>query len=82
MSETTQGACFCGAIEISASGAPKAQGYCHCRSCRSWSASPVNAFTLWPAEAVKVSKGAEHVATYARRNEAIAIIAESAAAIS
>jgi len=41
-------------------------GYCHCRSCRSWSGGPVNAFSLWPADAVEVVKGAEHVATYAK----------------
>ena len=45
-------------------GAPNAMGYCHCRSCRSWSGGPVNAFSLWPPDAVKVTKGAEHVATY------------------
>jgi hypothetical protein len=39
-------------------------GYCHCNSCRSWSASPVNAFSLWKADAVKITAGAEHVATY------------------
>jgi hypothetical protein len=39
-------------------------GYCHCSSCRSWSASPVNAFTLWKAEAVSITAGAEHVASY------------------
>jgi hypothetical protein len=39
-------------------------GYCHCTSCREWSAGPVNAFTLWNPEAVKVTKGAEHLATY------------------
>jgi hypothetical protein len=39
-------------------------GYCHCRSCRSWSGGPVNAFSLWPPEAVEVVKGAEHLATY------------------
>jgi hypothetical protein len=36
-------------------------GYCHCSSCRSWSAAPVNAFTLWKPETVKVTKGAEFV---------------------
>jgi len=36
-------------------------GYCHCSSCRSWSAAPVNAFTLWKPENVKVTKGAEFV---------------------
>jgi hypothetical protein len=58
------GHCFCGAVEIEATGAPEAMGYCHCSSCRSWSASPVNAFTLWKADAVKVTAGAEHIATF------------------
>jgi len=39
-------------------------GYCHCRSCRSWSGGPVNAFSLWKPEAVQVTAGAEHVATF------------------
>jgi len=46
------------------SGAPEAMGYCHCRSCRSWSGGPVNAFTLWKPEAVKVTKGKDQLATY------------------
>jgi hypothetical protein len=53
------GHCFCGAVEVEVSGAPEAMGYCHCSSCRSWSAGPVNAFTLWKPENVKVTKGAE-----------------------
>src|SRR3954452_12105309 len=61
-----QGACFCGAVEIQVNGEPNAMGYCHCRSCRSWSGGPVNAFSLWPPDAVKVTKGAENVATYAK----------------
>ena len=36
-------------------------GYCHCEFCRSWSAGPVNAFTLWSPDNVKVTKGAEQV---------------------
>ncbi|WP_026608244.1 GFA family protein [Methylocapsa acidiphila] len=59
-----KGACFCGAVEVEVSGEPTAMGYCHCRSCRSWSASPVNAFTLWKQEQVKVTKGAEHLGAY------------------
>src|SRR6202162_2274600 len=66
MRHSYQGTCFCGAVEIEATGQPNAMGYCHCRSCRSWSAGPVNAFTLWAPEAVKVTKGGEHVATYHR----------------
>jgi hypothetical protein len=41
-------------------------GYCHCASCRSWSAGPVNAFTLWKPENVKVTKGAEFLGRYAK----------------
>ena len=66
MSDIHRGTCFCGAVEVQAIGAPEAMGYCHCASCRSWSAGPVNAFTLWKADAVKVTKGAEHVAVFAK----------------
>ena len=55
------GNCFCGAVEIEVEGAPEAMGYCHCSFCRSWSAAPVNAFTLWKPEKVKVTKGADFV---------------------
>jgi hypothetical protein len=58
------GRCFCGAIELEVTGAPVAMGYCHCASCRSWSAGPVNAFTLWKPEDVRVAKGNEHLATF------------------
>ena len=58
------GKCFCGAVEIEVTGAPEAMGYCHCQSCRSWSAAPVNAFTLWKPSAVRVKSGASHVATF------------------
>ncbi len=56
------GSCFCGAVELEVIGAPEAAGYCHCRSCRSWSGAPVNAFTLWKPEAVRITRGAEHLA--------------------
>ncbi|HUC02733.1 MAG: GFA family protein [Methyloceanibacter sp.] len=59
-----KGECFCGAVRVEVTGEPEAMGYCHCSSCRSWSASPVNAFTLWKPEAVKVPAGAEHLATF------------------
>jgi hypothetical protein len=64
MSETHSGTCFCGAVAVEATGAPEAMGYCHCSSCRSWSAGPVNAFTLWKPENVKVTKGADKLATF------------------
>ncbi|HVU03196.1 MAG TPA: GFA family protein [Polyangiaceae bacterium] len=61
-----QGRCFCGSVELAVTGAPVAMGYCHCSSCRQWAAAPVNAFTLWQPTAVKVTKGADLVAGYAR----------------
>jgi hypothetical protein len=59
-----KGECFCGAVHVEVSGEPEAMGYCHCRSCRSWSGGPVNAFTLWKPNAVRVTAGAEQVATF------------------
>jgi hypothetical protein len=61
---THKGACFCGAVEIEVHGTPEAMGYCHCGSCRSWSAAPVNAFTLWKPASVKVTKGAEFLGRF------------------
>lgn len=62
--KTYSGKCFCGAVEIRVTGEPAAMGYCHCASCRSWSAGPVNAFTLWKPDAVKVTKGAGELGAY------------------
>jgi hypothetical protein len=64
MPTTHSGSCFCGAVEVTVTGDPAGMGYCHCSSCRSWSAGPVNAFTLWPPDAVKITKGADKVGTY------------------
>src|SRR5438477_6141695 len=59
-----KGRCFCGAVELTLTGAPAAMGYCHCNSCRHWSAGPINAFTLWKPDAVKVTKGKDNLGTY------------------
>ncbi len=59
-----KGGCFCGAVQFTVSGAPVAMGYCHCESCRRWSAGPVNAFSLWQPDAVQVTQGAENIGTY------------------
>jgi hypothetical protein len=58
------GTCFCGAVEVTVTGEPVGMGYCHCQSCRTWSAGPVNAFTLWPPSAVEITKGMDKVGTY------------------
>jgi hypothetical protein len=69
--QTCKGACFCGAIEITVVGKPVAMGYCHCASCRDWSAGPVNAFTLWTPEAVRITHGADNVASYQKTERSI-----------
>ena len=66
MTETHRGTCFCGAVEIETTGVPEAMGYCHCASCRAWSASPVNAFTLWKPDHVRVTRGADAIGHYAK----------------
>ncbi|PSM31043.1 GFA family protein [Haliangium sp. UPWRP_2] len=64
MSKRYSGKCFCGAVEIEVTGDAVAQGYCHCASCRSWSAGPVNAFTLWAPGSVQVVQGKDNILSY------------------
>lgn len=62
--QSFRGTCFCGAVEIEVTGEPVAVGYCHCQSCRQWSASPVNAFSLWKPSALEVVKGQDRIGVY------------------
>ena len=66
-----QGTCFCGNVGLEVTGEPLAMGYCHCDSCRSWSAGPVNAFTLWKPENVKVTKGADRIGRFAKSENSV-----------
>lgn len=74
-SETYQGRCFCGAVEFSLTGTPEAMAYCHCGSCRHWSAGPVSAFTLWQPDRFKITKGADNLGAFdkiaATKNEPV-----------
>jgi hypothetical protein len=63
-SDTYPGACFCGAVQFVLTGQPLAMGFCHCESCRHWSAGPVNAFTLWRPDAFEVTRGADQIGSY------------------
>ena len=65
------GQCFCGTVQLTATGAPEAMGYCHCQSCRHWSAGPVNAFTLWQPAAVAITQGAEQLLRYQKTPHSI-----------
>jgi hypothetical protein len=60
------GRCFCGEVQFEVSGQPAAMGYCHCESCRTWSAGPVNAFSLWNPESLRITKGAQSIAGFAK----------------
>lgn len=62
--KTYLGSCFCGTVQFLVSGEPVAQGYCHCNSCRQWSAGPVNGFTLWKPEAVSITHGMDKIGAY------------------
>src|SRR6202140_1480001 len=70
-SKTHTGRCFCGAVEVTVAGEPVGMGYCHCESCRAWSAGPVNAFTLWPPDAVRITKGADAVGSYHKTENSV-----------
>jgi len=71
MTHEHKGRCFCGAVELRTVGEPVAMGYCHCTSCRQWSAGPVNAFTLWKPDAVTITRGASHVRAYAKTDRSV-----------
>ena len=62
--KTYDGSCFCGAVQFKVTGEPVGMGYCHCDSCRKWSAGPVNAFTLWKPENIEITQGADRLAAY------------------
>ena len=64
--KTYKGSCFCGAVQFTVSGEPAAMGYCHCDSCRTWSAGPVNAFTLWQPQALRITRGADNIGSFAK----------------
>ncbi len=53
-----QGACYCGAVKVTVTGAPAASAICHCRSCRKWHAAPLNAWSIWPSADVEITGGA------------------------
>jgi hypothetical protein len=69
--KTYEGSCFCGAVQFTVSGEPAAMGYCHCESCRSWAAAPVNAFTLWTPKAVQITRGAANIGVYNKTSNSL-----------
>lgn len=71
MTDMYAGRCFCGAVEFEVSGAPAAMGYCHCDDCTTWAAAPINSFSLWPPESLKVTKGEDNIGAYSKTEKSI-----------
>ena len=63
---TYKAGCTCGAVQLEISGEPAVQVYCHCSSCRGWLGAPIHAASLWPAQNVKIVKGADNLGLYKR----------------
>lgn len=61
-----KGQCFCGQVEVEVTGDAAVQGYCHCESCRSMSGAPIRGFTLFPADAVRITKGEGQLKGYSK----------------
>ena len=61
-----QASCFCGHVKFTVTGNPEVMAYCHCESCRQWSAGPINAFTLWQPASLKITQGLDNIAGFDR----------------
>lgn len=67
MSESLHaGSCFCGAVKFELSGAPNVMGYCHCTDCAHWAGAPINAFSLWAPDNLKVTQGENNIGMFAK----------------
>jgi len=64
LDSTYKGSCFCGAVEFEVSGTPVVMGYCHCRDCAASAAAPINSFSFWPPDSVRITKGEDNIGTY------------------
>lgn len=62
--QTHEGRCFCGDVKFTVTGEPALMAYCHCDSCRAWSAGPVSAFSLWKPESLKITQGLDNIAGF------------------
>lgn len=54
-----KGKCMCGSVNLEVDGDAIAMMVCHCKICRSWSASPVCGATLFKPDQLKITKGKE-----------------------
>jgi hypothetical protein len=58
---TISGGCHCGAVRYEADGEALTHALCHCTDCRRSAGAPMVAWTMYPVEAVKVTKVAPKI---------------------
>ena len=62
----TVGGCHCGAIRYEAEGEPLTHALCHCTDCRRHAGAPMVGWTMYPLDAVKVTRGAAKIYEFLR----------------
>jgi hypothetical protein len=55
------GGCHCGAIRYEVDGEALTHALCHCSDCRRHSGAPMVGWTMYPAGAVKITKGSPKI---------------------
>ena len=58
------GGCHCGAIRYQVEGDLIVHALCHCTDCRRHSGAPMVGWTMYPADAVKVTQGEDQIGEY------------------
>lgn len=54
---TLAGGCHCGKVRYQAEGTALTHALCHCKDCRRHAGAPMVGWTMYPVDAVKVTKG-------------------------
>lgn len=60
METFTTASCLCGAVRLTATGAPYRTGLCHCMHCRKYHGALFYAAAIFPADAVTVTGETHH----------------------
>jgi len=67
---TMSGGCHCGAVRYAVEGEAMTHALCHCSDCRRHAGAPVVGWTMYPEEALRITRGAVKVyvsSEYGRR---------------
>lgn len=66
---TYSGHCFCGAIQFSLSGEPKANVFCHCRSCQRLHGAPSSLTAIYDKDRVSYTAGVADLVFYSPQHK-------------